>query len=83
MKQLRIFDDTIATNSTLEAMPNLATLVVVDIVRLASADVGCIEFTFKSVNGDTEDKGKFRGLIDHAFSMAHNRAKVKRLWTVS
>ena len=24
-----------------------------------------------------------RGLFDHAFSMAHNRTKVKGLWTVS
>ena len=83
LEQLRIFDDTITTRSTLEAMPNLTTLVVVDVIRFTSADVSCIELVFESVNGDTEDKGKVRALVDHAFSMAHNRAKVKGLWTVN
>jgi len=76
LEQLTIGNDLITTVGNLEAMEELTTLFVSDVIRHTSANVLSVKLTLKS--GDSNAEGKRIGIgFVHALSMAHNRAKVK------
>ena len=81
LKQLPIGNDLITTRHNLEAVEDLSTLIVVDVIRHTSADVFSVKLTLKSSDGNAESERIGIGFV-HALSMAHNQAKVKGLWTL-
>ena len=82
LEQLRIVDNAIATAVSLEEMPSVISLINTIEIRLTSAEISSIETTLEVSNGDAEGKRIVSGFV-HALSMAHNRAKVKGLWTLA
>ena len=82
LEQLRIVDNAIATAVSLEEMPSVIDLIDTIKVGLTSAEISSVKTTLKVSNGDAEGERIVSGFV-HAFSMAHNRAKVKGLWTAS
>ena len=81
LEQLTIRDNLITTIGNLEAMEELTALFVSDVIRNTSADVLSVELTLKSSDGNAESERIEIGFV-HALSMAHNRTKVKGLWTL-
>ena len=62
-------------------MPRVISLFDSIKVGLTCAEISSVKATLKVSNSDAEGKGIVSGFV-HAFSMAHNRAKVKGLWTL-
>ena len=63
-------------------MPRVISLFDSIKVGLTCAEISSIETTLKVSNGDAEGERIVSGFV-HALSMAHNRAKVKGLWTLA
>ena len=81
LEQLTIRDNLITTIGNLEAMEELSTLFVSDVIRDTSTDVLSVKLTLKS--GDSNAEGERIGIgFVHALSMAHNRSVWGRWWTL-
>ena len=63
-------------------MPRVICLFDTIKVGLTCAEISSIETTLKMGDGNAEGERIVSGFV-HAFSMAHNRAKVKGLWTLA
>ena len=64
-------------------MPRVISLLDSIKVGLTCAEISSVKATLKVSNSDAEGKGIISCFVHHAFSMAHNRAKVKGLWTLA
>ena len=64
-------------------MPSVISLIDSIKVGLTCAEISSVKATLKVSNSDAEGKGIVSCFVHHALSMAHNRAKVKGLWTLA
>ena len=78
LKQLLVGNDSITTRHNLEAVKDLPTLIVVDVIRHTSADVFSVELTLKSSDSKGENERVGSGFV-HTCMIAGLAAVCKRV----
>ena len=87
LQDVVVVDNTISTKLSFKEVERITTLVVADVIRSAQSAIDCIKLSLKNRQSVTESHRVVSSEVGsgfvHALSMAHNRAKVKGLWTVN